>query len=144
MKNRKRIISFLISGFFLGVFLVCLLKEDNTFSVAERRPLKEFPSITVTKLKSGRFMEEFEDYVLDQFPLRDGFRTIKAFLEQNLFQKKNNNDIYVEQGYAAQMVYPLNETSVKNAVKTFREIYDAYLKDSGSNLYLACMYCICD
>ena len=50
----------------------------QTVSEAERRPLADLPEITADTLLSGKFMEQFEDYTLDQFPLRDSFRRIKS------------------------------------------------------------------
>jgi len=137
MKKKKIISTILIGLFFLCAFLVCVLKPDDDFSVSERRPLKDFPNITGSQISSGRFMSEFEEYVLDQFPFRDGFRTIKAWLEKNVLLKKNNNHIYVEDGYAVEMVYPMNQVSIKNASKVFHQVYDAYLKDSGSKVYFS-------
>ena len=45
-------------------------------SEAERRPLAQWPGIRAETLLNGRFMTDFEDYNLDQFPLRDTFRKI--------------------------------------------------------------------
>ena len=77
--------------FFTLVCLMCIVKTDGEFSKTERRPLKQFPEITWNSIKSGRFMSSFEEYTLDQFPFRDGFRTLKAWVEQNILQKKNNH-----------------------------------------------------
>ncbi len=137
MKKKNKIITIIFCLLFAGTFLFCVLKPDAEFSISERRPLKAFPSITFSKIQTGRFMEEFEDYVLDQFPFRDGFREIKAWLEKNIFLKKNNNDIYVEDGYAVEMVYPMDETSIFNASKVMKSIYDTYLKNSGSKVYFS-------
>lgn len=137
MKNKKRITTVFLGVFFCCAFLFCLLKPTDEFSVAERRPLKDFPSVTMSQIRSGRFMEEFEDYVLDQFPFRDGLRQMKAWFEKNIFLKKNNNDIYVENGVAAEMVYPMNQTSMDNVSKVFESVYDTYLKDSGSKVYFS-------
>ena len=137
MKKHNFIRSIIFSLFFLCAFLIVLVMPDQKFSVAERRPLKEFPNVTFSQIKSGRFMEEFEDYLLDQFPFRDRFRMVKAWTEQNIFGKKNNNEIYIKDGFAAEMVYPMNETSMNNVVKTFKNIYDTYLKESGSNVYFS-------
>ena len=137
MNKNNRNTSIMLGLFFLCAFLISVFMPDEEFSVAERRPLKEFPKVTASQIKSGRFMVEFEDYLLDQFPFRDGFRMMKAWTEQNILGKKNNNDIYVEDGYAVEMVYPMNETSVNNAVKTFQSVYDTYLKESGSKVYFS-------
>ena len=105
------------------------------FSDAERRPLEQFPAVTGKDLLSGQFMKDFADYAVDQFPLRDGFRTLNAYLTYYLLGQTDNNGIYLSDGYAAKMEYPLNESSIGNAVARFTELYDMYL--SGSEIRFA-------
>ena len=47
-------------------------------SEAERRPLAQFPELSGETINNGKFMTEFEDYTLDQFPGRDIFRQLKS------------------------------------------------------------------
>lgn len=108
-------------------------KEE--FSNAERRLLDQFPGIKGQTLLSGEFMQDFEDYTLDQFPLRDAFRQLKALFHYNVMLQKDNNGIYVVDGYAAEMEYPLDEGSLDHALSVFNKVYDLYLKDSGSKVY---------
>ena len=51
---------------------------EKDLSEAERRPLAQMPELTSDTLWNGSFMEKFETFTLDQFPMRDGFRTIKS------------------------------------------------------------------
>ncbi len=133
--KKHRTIIFIL---FLAVaFLMCMFKADEEFSMSERRPLKQFPDITWNGVKSGRFMSSFEEYALDQFPYRDQLRTLKAWVEQKILQKKNNNNIYVEEEYAVSMVYPQNDISVSNALKVMNSLYDTYLKDSQCKIYFS-------
>ena len=106
------------------------------FSDAERRKLTQFPDLTVKTVLNGKFMTTFEDYSLDQFPLRDSFRQLKALFHYNALGQKDNNDIYIADGYAAKLEYPLNHTSVSNAVQKLNHIYVKYLADS-ENIILA-------
>ena len=55
-----------------------IFKSDDAVSESERRPLKQFPLFSAQEVLSGRFQSNFESYTLDQFPLRDTFRTLKA------------------------------------------------------------------
>ena len=103
------------------------LKPPAAFSDAERRPLEQFPSVSGESLTSGGFMTDFADYAVDQFPLRDSFRTLNAWLTYYLLGKKDNNGIYLSDGYAARMEYPLNESSIANAIQRFTELYEMYL-----------------
>ena len=38
---------------------------------SERRKLAGLPRLTWDTVKNGEFMDEFEEYVLDQFPMQD-------------------------------------------------------------------------
>ena len=104
-------------------------------SDAERRPLAQMPEITMDSIFSGRFMDSFESYTLDQFPLRDGFRRVKALFHKYVLGQKDNNGIYVADGYAAQQEYPLDEGSVAHALERFEHLYETYLTDS--QVYMA-------
>lgn len=104
-------------------------------SDAERRPLAQMPEISADAVFSGEFMTGFEDYSLDQFPLRDTFRTIKSRFHYSVLRQKDNNGIYIAEGYAVKQEYPLNEKSVAHALARFDYLYEKYL--TGSKVYMA-------
>ena len=137
MKREAKITVLLLAVLFLGFSVICWVKPADEYSSSERRKLSQFPKLTWDTIADGKFMTEFEEYTLDQFPLRDGFRNLKAWVSQNLLRKADNNDIYVADGYAVKMEYPLKEESIKNAGMRFRKLYEKYLKDSGGNIYLS-------
>lgn len=120
--------------FGLGAWFV--LKPADDFSDSERRLLLKFPEISAENVLSGKFMSDFESYTLDQFPLRDSFRTIKALVSTKLFMKQDNNDIYIKDGYAAAVEYPLKAASIENAEKRLNSIIDRYT-DKSNNIYLS-------
>ena len=105
-------------------------------SESERRPLAQMPEIKAETILSGKFMGEFEDFTLDQFPLRDTFRQMKSLFHYYVMNQADNNDIYVADGYAAKLEYPLNQTSVAYALNKFQFVYDQYLKDAGSTVFM--------
>lgn len=91
-------------------------KADDARSVSERRALAQRPELTAKSVWDGTFMTKFETYTLDQFPLRDTFRSLKAHVQLDVLRQKDNNGIYVADGYAAKLDYPLNEDSVEHAL----------------------------
>ena len=135
MKTQAKWTVLLLAALFFAISIFCWIKPSGEYSEAERRKLAQFPSLTLDLLADGKFMTEFEEYTLDQFPMRDGFRNLKAWISQNIFRKADNNDIYVSDGYAVKMEYPLREESLEYAGERFYHIYDKYLKDSGSKIY---------
>lgn len=139
MDNKKirRFGTFLLTGIWVVIALCGWTLPDKAASEAERRELEQFPAVSITTLTDGSFMSDFESYALDQFPLRDGFRKIKALFHYNVLGQKDNNDIYISQGYAAKQEYPLDTSSVEYALKRFRYVYEKYLADSNCNAYMA-------
>ena len=108
----------------------------KALSEAERRPLAQMPDITLETLFNGKFMSEFEEYSLDQFPLRDTFRQVKSLFHYSLLGQKDNNGIYIADGFAVKQEYPYNPESVDYVLGRFNYLYETYLKASGSDIYM--------
>lgn len=138
MKKFKNIVvAIVLSSFILVLSFFAWVKPTDEFSLTERRPLAKFPELSFNTLVSGAFMKSFESYTLDQFPLREFFRTVKAQSEIGLFNKKSNNDIIEKNGYITKIEYPLNEASIENAANKFSIVYEKYLKDTDAKVYFS-------
>ncbi len=134
-KIKNIVVTCSVAVLFFGLFFACLVKPADATSDSERRELEQFPELTVSTLLNGEFMSKFEDYTLDQFPLRDGFRTLKSIFSFYVLGQKDNNNIYIEDGYAAQIEYPMNTESLDYAAERFRFIYNRYIKGQNANAY---------
>ena len=132
-KYRDKILVGFIGSIFAVLCLLVWVMPDAEYSVSERRGLKQMPELSVDSIFSGRFMSNFEDYCLDQFPLRDTFRSFKALTSL----KSDNNNVYVTDGVINSMDYPLQEKNLDYASARFLNVYDTYLKDKGCNIYLS-------
>ncbi len=137
MKHKNIIVSAVMILFFLSLSLFAWFKPQDSFSQSERRKLSQRPELNFQSLMSGKYMKDFDDYSLDQFPMRDKFRALKAKVSFDVLRRMDNNDIYISDGYAVKMEYPLNESSVKRAGQRFSYVYEKYLKDSGAKVYLS-------
>ncbi len=127
----------ILAAVWIGLTAFAWFGPAEKLSESERRPLKQWPGITGETLINGKFMKDFESYTLDQFPLRDSFRQLKSLMHYYALGQKDNNGIYLADGYAAQMEYPYNKQNTAHAIKRFEAIYNAYLKDTGSQIYAA-------
>ena len=86
--NRAQSLVFIL---FLGLFFVLnLVLPDRSFSEQENRYLQTAPRFSFSELFSGKFTKNYEDYVTDQFTLRDRWTTLKARIE--LLSGKNSNN----------------------------------------------------
>ncbi len=137
MKKSKLYLVISVAVAFFGLSLMCWFKERDAYSESERRVLAGFPAITEKDISSGKFMTDFEDYTLDQFPFRDTFRTIKAIAQFGIFGQKDNNDIYMVGDYVSKLEYPLKDSMIENAGKRFQYLYDTYMADKDINIYLS-------
>ena len=125
------------AAFVLMFALWSICKSDDAVSESERRPLKQFPTLNVEEVLSGRFQSNFESYTLDQFPLREQFRTLKSLLSLGVYRQKDNHGVYLADGFVSKLEYPLNEASLQHAQERFRFVYDKYLADTDVKPYLA-------
>ena len=127
MKKYLSLILVLVLWAGLTVFAWC--KPASAFSGSERRPLAQFPELNTETLLSAQFMQKFADYAVDQFPLRDGWRSLNAMLAYGLGQQ-DNNGLYLHDGFIVKMDYPLNEEMVEYAADRFEDLYNLYLTES--------------
>ena len=115
LKTKNILLAVLMAGALLAGFLCCLLMPDREFSLSERRKLAAMPELSAENLLSGAFAEDFETYVQDQFPGREGFRSLKALTETYALGKLDNNGLYLAEGHLSKLDYPLNEQMLDHA-----------------------------
>ena len=121
-----------------AVLTVCAwFGPAKDFSDAERRKLAQFPELSVKTVLDGKFMTEFESYTLDQFPLRDSFRQLKAQFHYNALGQKDNNGIYILGDHIIKQEYPLDSNSLNRAASRFGYLHDRYLKGLDANIVMA-------
>ena len=138
MKKFQQILTLVLSLGFMAVFAVwLLLSPDAEESVTERRRLAKCPTLSLSSVENGSFMNGFEKYMLDQFPLRDGFRTLKAAVNAKVFMQKDNNGLYSVGEHLSKLDFPTDFDSIDRAAQRFRYVYDTYLRNTEIKTYLS-------
>lgn len=95
MKKLTKILTISLFAAFLALFAALhLALPDRAFSPLENRALAQRPSFTAEGLLDGSFTADFEEYIADQFPLRDGLMALKASCER-LWGRRENNGVYL-------------------------------------------------
>ena len=136
MKKIKNILTLALSALFLaGFLLAAILTPDKTDSLAERRKLTQRPTLRVSAVADGTYMTAFEKYTLDQFPLRDGFRALKAFFSGDILRQLDNNGVYAAEDHLAKLDYPVNVDLVQHAAERFSAVYETFFAATGANVY---------
>lgn len=95
-KNSVRIIT-IIFLCFMPVWM--LISKDVDFSDKENRYMAKFPKISIKTISDGSFMEDFETYLTDQFPVRDACITLKTNALRLLGQRRINGVYIASKGY---------------------------------------------
>lgn len=129
MKNKITTYMFLVLIF--GISILNILVKDKEISFNERRYLQKFPEITFDDILDKDFMEDFDNYMLDQFALREDFRSLKAFVTYNIFNKVDNNKIYIKDGMIFKSEYPTNKKSINNFIEKINLITEKYLTNNN-------------
>ncbi len=135
----NRIKAIIISAIFclvvFGLTIVQAILPDEEVSVSERRKKQQFPQISITTLTNGEFSKNFEKYLCDQFPLRDTFRQLKAFVHFNILRQKDNNSVYIADGYVSEIDSKLNTSLVEGFCDKITNVYDYYIKNTDCKAY---------
>lgn len=129
MKKFKMISVMIITICFTCLSLITIFKEKDTYSDSERRVLASFPEVSLDRILNGSFSKEFEEYTTDTFPYRDFFRFIKANVALNVFQQKDNNDLYKVGNHLVKMEYEIHDKMLQHAIDLFTKIQTQYLND---------------
>lgn len=122
----------------LGLGIFGLIEPDKDYSDSERRALASMPEVNLEKIFSGedsRFMDDFEGYAEDQFPLREQFRMVNSATSRYLLGKSENNNLCIKDGYIIKLDYVINTNSINRSISRMKYISDTYL--SGDNVFFA-------
>ena len=134
---KNKMILGLCALFFCGFGLALRLCPAAAYSRSERRLLAQKPALSVPALLSGEFMDAAQDYVQDQFPLRESFRSLKALTARYVFGQRVVNGLYLERGYLAALEDELRPAMLEHAAERMEYLYDSYLADTGSRVFFA-------
>lgn len=121
------------------VSVVCIFaKPEDDYSQSERRTLNRRPRLYETQeLWTGKYVQKWEKYMVDQFPFRDELRSVKSNFSMKVMQKQDVHNIYVKDGYLCKMEYPMDEESVDRATYMFEKLYGMYMQDTDVKPYIA-------
>ena len=115
-KSNKKYHIIIVLTFLVLLFVLTIadiITQDKFKSENENRILQQNPEFTINRLFNGQYTKEYENYISDQFILRDNWISLKVKTDQimlkkdingvyigkdnNLLEKHNKNDIETEQ-----------------------------------------------
>lgn len=107
--------------------------SDSVFSPFENRYLSQKPVFQWDDLISGRYTENYESYLTDQFVFRNEWMGLKVSLEKVLLKKENNEIVFGKEGYLFNKYISLPDRFFSN-VKILNQFIETY---ENENIFLA-------
>lgn len=166
-KNRQnKVLTGLFLALVFGGTAATFLAPKREFSDRENRALQQFPKLSTAAVLDGSFESDYETYLSDQFPARDGWIRIKTEAElatgkdeiKNIYFAKDDYLIESHEGsfttdtaekniqYLATFLKSqenrfetgrITAMIVPNAVEVLKEKLPKYAPDSGESEYLS-------
>lgn len=150
MNNKIRAVgAALVVALWLSLTLGAWFGPAKEYSDSENRKLEQMPEFNADTVFGTNdkgvhpFMDGFEDYSLDQFPLRDGFRSIKALFHGYVLQQSDNNGYYYKDGYLAKQDLFLatqensDQLAVDQKLEVLNKLYAMAMAQSGGKFYVS-------
>ena len=124
---KRRYLLYCFTAIIYIVTIISFIDKDKIFSEFENRNLKTNVRFSINKFVNGSFQEEYEEYINDQFPLRNQWISIKSLNEYLLGKIENNGIIYGENKWLFEKFTSLNKVKLSNninAINQFSKKYD--------------------
>lgn len=85
--------------FIFGFTVATFLKHSVSFSETENQVLAQRPEIKAETVMNGEFEEKYEEYLTDQFIMRDEWIGLKTSVEKLLFKRESKDIYFAKDGY---------------------------------------------
>lgn len=113
----NKIFTILFIAFISAFFFMNIFSEDSAFSEQENRVLTQKPTLTWKDFKSGKYTEEVEEYISDQFPFKNQLVGFKGKIDRTMGKKENNDVLFGKEGYLLERFDQVGDRLEKN-IKT--------------------------
>ncbi len=112
---------------FLWFFTVFDLTQTNrVFSEFENRYLQQRPTFSFKSLMNNTYTKKYEEYINDQFVLRDNWIALKSISESALGKIENNGIAYGKDDYMFEKYKVLPEDQLEKNIQFTREFLEMY------------------
>lgn len=130
----KKIFITIICLIFTSLFALELLTEDKLLSETENKKLQQKPEFSIENILSGKYQEEYDEYVSDQFFERDSWISLKTLVDKDIFLKKEINGIYFgKNGALFEKHEEISEKEINDKLNKLTEFMNKYT-ESGHNV----------
>ena len=127
---------------FFIIFILCwgiitilnFIVPTKSFSENENRMLAKMPKFNLEELINGKYVEKLNDYINDQFVLRDIWIKIKS-IEETFLGKTENNGVYIgKDGYLFEKIKYTDKS--KENIDSLIKMMNEFKQNTNITTYL--------
>ena len=117
-----------------GLTLTTFIVPSQIFSENENRMLAQKPEIRADNVLNGEFAIDYEDYLTDQFVLRNQWITLKTSVEKILMKKESKDIYFADDDYLIEKhTGSFTSDLAKKNIKILKEFIDSYEQQFGKD-----------
>lgn len=129
---KNKIITAFFCVFLAAVAVVPIVAPDKYYSESEKRTLSQADGVKITEFFSGKFQSSLDKYLSDQFPLRDGFVTVKTLADLAVGKREINGVYFSKDGYLIQNFSSVDEKNFSSNAEAVKKI-SSYAEAVGAS-----------
>lgn len=124
--------------FYMFIFIILafssldILEGNKEFSDFENRRLTKEPKFTLKSYFNGQYSKEYDNYINDQFIMRDSFISVKALMEKAFLKVENNGVYFGEDDYLLEKVVHIDKSKLDLNINSINK----FIKDVDLNTYI--------
>lgn len=121
---RNKIITILFALLVIAGVASHIAVKDKTFLENEKRLCQKLPAFSWENIRTGKFSDETEKYLTDQFPLRNEWVTLKTLAEKMSGKKECGGVYFADDGYLIEVLTGFDTeqmTENLSALKTLQQ-----------------------
>ena len=121
---KKNPLLYIFVTFLLVVTAIDIFNSDKKFSELENRKLRGKVEFSLEKYFDGSYSKKYEEYMSDQFLLRDTWIDLKSRSEYLLGKLENNNVIYGKDEYLFEKFTSVDNNRVNKNVESINKLIE--------------------
>lgn len=132
------IINTLIFTLFIGTMITMfVVTPDEKISISEKRNLAQVPVLNLEEIETKKFMDNLENYTLDQFPYRDTFRKIKTYFELDFMGKSDSSGYTTDNGHVHKVDYELHSQNIEKTLGKIMKVAAEINESGDKDIYIS-------
>lgn len=123
----KKIIQIITTIIFVGFIMIVaglnFLNPDKQFSANENRFLKQLPDFSLDKLFNENYTSDLDEYISDQFVLRDNWIMVKSGFKMLTLSIENNGIYFGQDGYLTEQFIDYSSEQTSKNIQAINDFY---------------------